>query len=416
MTDSETKKEDYVKFIKVYQNYPRELAAIAAAEQTNLAVSAEAENYNAGTMQKDTDIGLSDNIVIADAVSFENAFTGYRQNQPKISDTEAKARVVFDYLQQHGAPFSYEQNKDDILWGNTTREQFYADAIYNNSQSNTNFFDRHIGNMQLLCLEPKGADDLPRNLDGLSPETLTAFKHIPPQERSEILLKRGLYHESIHMAMGTTDERKCDTFALLKVMKEHPDHAQTIFDIYNMQRSKMGYAIDTLHKSVHKKDSQPYDRAIKGGAMTYLMPNTYKKLEEYARHPEKIPDNDAELLKLACKLTAEVEFSKEQLNSFQKLIQKEHISPADLADNTIVQSCMAQGNFTNIDSYINSDKKLKNFLSKQDNQQQTASINKIAELRRTANTTSAAKQPPSTDHQKINQAFYQKMAEKQAGK
>lgn len=57
--------------------------------------------------------------------------------------------------------------------------------------------------------------------------------------------------------------------------------------------------------------------------------------------------------------------------------------------------------------------------SKQENQQnqnRTASINKIAELRGTANTTSAAKQPPKTDHQKINQAFYQKMAEKQTGR
>ena len=71
MINSETEKKNYSRFIEVYRNYPQELAAIAAAERPNLAVSAEAENYNAGTMQKDVDIGLSDNIVIADAVSFE---------------------------------------------------------------------------------------------------------------------------------------------------------------------------------------------------------------------------------------------------------------------------------------------------------------------------------------------------------
>ena len=248
MINSETEK-NYSRFIDIYRNYPRKLAMIVAAERSNLAVSAEAENYNAGTMQKDADIGLSDNIVIADAVSFANAFSHYKQNQPSMSDKEAKAHVVFDFLQQHGAPFSYEQNKNDILWGNTTREQFYADAIYNNSQSNTNFFDRHIGNMQLLCLEPKEASDLPRNLNGLPQETLAAFNRIPPQERSEILLKRGLYHESIHMAMGTTDERKCDAFALLKVMKEHPAHAQTIFDIYNMLKFSFRYIHDKIQSS-----------------------------------------------------------------------------------------------------------------------------------------------------------------------
>ena len=112
--------------------------------------------------------------------------------------------------------------------------------------------------------------------------------------------------------------------------------------------------------------------------MTYLMPNTYKKLAKYAQDPDKIPDGDAELLKLTCKLTAEVEFDKEQLNAFQKLIQQEHISSAELAGNDIVQCCMAQGNFPNIDSYINSDNRLKEVLTVQTD---TYIAAKIAEVR-----------------------------------
>ena len=129
---------------------------------------------------------------------------------------------------------------------------------------------------------------MPRNIAGLSPQAIADFMHIPDEERLNILYKRGLYHESTHIAMGTTDERKCDAFALLKIIKEHPAHAKTIFDVYNMQRSKMGYTVATLQR----KEGILRQRAIKGGAMTYLMPNTYEKLQQYALNPQLIPENE----------------------------------------------------------------------------------------------------------------------------
>ena len=214
-----------------------------------------------------------------------------------------------------------------------------------------------------MCLEPKSITDTPRNTVGLSQENIDKFMSIPTEERLEILYKRGLYHESIHMAMGTSDERKCDAFALLKTMKEHPKYAKTIFDIYNIQRSKMGYTVGVLKG----KNEISRQAAIEGGAMTYLMPNTYQKLEQYALNPQLIPENDAGILRLTCQLTSEPEFSKEQLSAYMKLMQKDNISPQDLANNAIVQSCMRQGGFKSVREYISSDEKLGNMIQESSN-------------------------------------------------
>ncbi len=366
--------EIYDKFIEQYKDYPQQLSELIASQRHLLPQNHEDENYNLGTMKRDDDIGLSSNIAIINAHSFEKSFNDYRQNNPQMPEMEAKARVVFDFLNEHGVNnFSYEQNKDDVLFkddkGNTiTRENFYANAVYNNALTNTNFFDRNVGHIQLLCLEPKDITDAPRNVTGLPQEDMDKFMNIPDEERLQILYKRGLYHESIHMAMGTTDERKCDAFALLKTMKEHPEYAKTIFNVYNIQRSKIGYTISTMHK----KNGAQKQQAVKGGAVTYLMPNTYKKLEKYALNPQLIPQTESEILKLTCDLTSEPEFSKEQLSAFADLVAQEHITSQSLADNKIVQACMAQGGFDDINKYIDSDKKLKVFMSDNSTEQNMA--------------------------------------------
>ena len=358
----------YDDFINKYENYPKELFSLVASQRPFLSVNTEDENYNFGTMKKRGDLGLSPNIAVINAHVFENSFDDYKQKNPEMSETEIKARVVFDFLKQHGVQLSYEQNKDDFLFNDNkgnpiNREKFYADAIYDSALKNTNFFDRNVGDIQIMCLEPKSITDTPRNTVGLSQENIDKFMSIPTEERLEILYKRGLYHESIHMAMGTSDERKCDAFALLKTMKEHPKYAKTIFDIYNIQRSKMGYTVGALKG----KNEISRQAAIEGGAMTYLMPNTYQKLEQYALNPQLIPENDAGILRLTCQLTSEPEFSKEQLSAYMKLMQKDNISPQDLANNAIVQSCMRQGGFKSVREYIASDKKLDNMIQESSN-------------------------------------------------
>ena len=66
--------DEYNRFIEKYQDYPKQLAKLIAQEKPNLLPTPEVPNYNAGTLEKDADIGLSDNIAIASAVEFENAF------------------------------------------------------------------------------------------------------------------------------------------------------------------------------------------------------------------------------------------------------------------------------------------------------------------------------------------------------
>lgn len=350
----------YNDFIDKYKDYPRKLWVLITKQRSSLPVNIEDENYNMGTMQRDDDVGISPNISVMNAFSFKKSFDDYKANNPQMPETEIKARVVFDFLAQHGGgEFSYEKNKDDILFGDITRENFYANAIYQGALTNTNYYARHVGNAQVLCLEPKSSAGVPRNIDGISQESLNKFMNISEEERLEILYKRGLYHESIHMAMGTDDERKCDAFALLKIMREHPNHAKEIFDIYNIQRSKMGYTVGALRE----KKGASKQRAIKGGVMTYLMPNTYKKLEQYALNPSLIPENDAGILELTCKLTSEPEFSKEQLAAYMELMQRDNLTPQDLADNEVVQSCMRQGGFKDINEYIASDRKLSDIVT-----------------------------------------------------
>lgn len=47
-------------------------------------------------------------------------------------------------------------------------------------------------------------------------------------------------------------------------------------------------------------------------------------------------------------------------------MMQDYLSPQDLAGNEIVQTCMKQGGFDNIDSYIASDKTLSEIMSKED--------------------------------------------------
>ncbi len=80
--------DEYTRFIEKYQDYPKQLAKLIAQEKHNLLPTPEVPNYNSGTMEKDADIGLSDNIAIASAVEFENAFKPNTTNErPRGSST-----------------------------------------------------------------------------------------------------------------------------------------------------------------------------------------------------------------------------------------------------------------------------------------------------------------------------------------
>ena len=82
-----------------------------------------------------------------------------------------------------------------------------------------------------------------------------------------------------------------------------------------------------------------------------------------------------------------------------------HISPQDLANNEIVQACMRQGNFTDINAYIESDNTLSEFMEKQNlskemvNAQLGMVRGKMDKLNHaTDNASSLAPTPPKTNH------------------
>ena len=261
----------------------------------------------------------------------------------------------------YATDFSFEKNADDILWeGGPTRKMFYGypkNGIYDEIVGNTNFRDRHIGDMQIITL-PEIKAEMPRGTDELLSNVNASG--ISKEEWNEIMLKRGLYHEAIHAACGTNDERKCDVFALLKIMKEHPKHAKLAFDVYNYARSKIGHTVKEMH-SVRNSDSD-VQRKIKGGAMTYMMPETYEKLKEYALDPSKIPSSDKEILKLTWEITERPDFSKEQVQEFHNVVCQDKVSKKALSECSIVQACMKQGGFNSVDEYIQSDKALSEFM------------------------------------------------------
>ena len=348
-------KEIYNKFMNEYKNFAGDFAKTIAKIRETLPVNEESVYYNLGTMQSNDGTEINSNIILANGYKFKSEFEQYKRNNPKMTENEARARVVFKFLQKNGEQLDYQKNKDDILFANMTREQFYAQYIYGDALSNTNYYAGHLGNTRIISIETKETPT-PRNLEGISEEVLTSWNGIPENELFLILYKRGLYHESVHLAMETRDERKCDTFALLKIAKEHPKHATKIFDIYNFQRSKIGYTVEHIKKSMNEGKLA---QEIKNGTMTYVMPNTYKKLEQYMRNPSKIPDKDGDIIKLTCELTKEPEFSNEQLNDFITLISDKNLSSEKIAKNEIVKACMKQGEFSDIDDFIKNDKTLK---------------------------------------------------------
>lgn len=349
----------YSAFIDEQQKEIAKLQSAFDAVKEQLTPTQENLNYNAGTQKKQT----SDKIVVADAFKFKQAFDEYKKQNPDMPDEQAKAQVVFDFLEQNGSRYTSGRDGKTVLFtafdeqGNPkdiTREVFYSN-LFNQALTNTNVWFQNM-DVKLITLDLKSFNDMPKNTQGLSLEQSTAFKTIPEQERLEIIYERGLYHELLHAVANTNDERKCDTYALLKTMQQHPKYKKAIFDVYNVSRSAIGHTIKEMSST--KNDSE-WQEKIKTGLMTYIMPQTYAALKEYAEGHKQIPTDDAEILKLTWQLTQDSGPNSNQLDAFKTLMRKDHLTPMDLEKDAIVQSCMAQGGFKNITQYIENDEKLK---------------------------------------------------------
>ena len=357
----------YDDFIARHQDFARKLRQTYLSCKDTLPQTVEDPLYNAGTMQRDADNPVCDNIILANAHEFET-HSEIISTLPETEQTKLKAQKVVDLLKQNGVEISPESMGNTLFYNNgkpVSLEAFYADTIYNGAKSNTNFISRHIGNAQIICL-PDSSEKLPKSAKDLPKDIMDKVDAIPPEVFKEMTLKRGLYHEAVHAALGTDDERKCDTFALLRVMKEHPEHAETMWEVYNFARSKSKYTIETFQKAQSGNSDYNFDREIKKGSMTYLMPNTYKQLEQYAKNPELLQGkSDADLLRMTFEITREPDFTHEQLAEFHEMCSKPRINTFDLHKSEIMRECMQQSGAEYTSAYLGYDTGLRSMITKQ---------------------------------------------------
>ncbi|MBP3546508.1 MAG: hypothetical protein J6K16_05190 [Alphaproteobacteria bacterium] len=357
----------YDDFIAKHQDFARQLRQTYLSCKDTLPQTIEDPLYNAGTMQRDADNPVCDNIILANAHEFET-HSETISTLPEAEQTKLRAQKVVDLLKQNGVEISPESMGNTLFYDNgnpVSREAFYADVIYNGAKSNTNYISRHIGNAQIICL-PDSSEKLPKSAKGLPKEIMDKVDAIPSEVFKEMTLKRGLYHEAVHAALGTDDERKCDTFALLRVMKEHPEHAETMWEVYNFARSKSKYTIENFQKAATQNSDSNMARKVKNGTMTYLMPNTYKKLEQYAKNPELLQGkSDTDLLRMTFEITREPDFTHEQLTEFKEMCSKPRINTFDLHKSKIMRECMQQSGAECISAYLGYDTDLRSMITKQ---------------------------------------------------
>lgn len=347
----------YDTFAEQYKDFARDLYVTFMSCKHLLPASEENEFYNRGATCRE-ERPFSPNIILADAHYLSASYA----NSTAENKTERGAGVVSRLLEENGVP---RKDDNEVLFYDdnkaVTRRDFY-NLIYEHSQSNTNFFSQHIGGAQIITLPD--VDGLPKSAAFLPDDIKSRIDAIAPDTLKSIILKRGLYHEAVHTALRTDDERKCDTFALLKVMQEHPAEALAIFDMYNFARSKSGYTVKAMRKAVAKGN---ISGEVKNGTMTYLMPNTYAQMKKYALKPELLQGkDDAELLKMTFEITRLPEFSRNQLADFEKMLRRPDISKRDLAQSDVVKACMQQANVDNISNYMAIDKNLATFIAEEE--------------------------------------------------
>lgn len=385
----------YDDFIAKYKNFARELRQTYLACRDTLPQTVEDPLYNAGTMQRDADDPIYDNIILADAHDFED-FQKTISSLPETEQTRLKADKVAGLLHENGVDIPPER-MGDILFKekgrSVNREFFYGACLYDNITSNTCFFSRNIGEAQIISL-PDIKEKLPKSAKNLPEEIMKKIDGISPETFKEIVLKRGLYHETVHAALGTTDERKCDTFALLRIMKEHPNEAHTIWSMYNFARSKSEYVIKNMQKAMNNEPDHSFEREIKRGTMTYLMPETYRQMERYAQNPELLQGkSDADLLRLTFEITGRPDFTHEQLTSFMEMCSQSRIQSSDLRKNDVTCALIKQTGAENISQYLQYDTALKSLLIKQ----QQSEVQQKAQERKAAQETPAEKTPTNND-------------------
>ena len=170
--------------------------------------------------------------------------------------------------------------------------------------------------------------------------------HISSNEQLRILYGYDFYRALMQAVSGTKDKRKCEAYALLKVMQELPQHAKNIFIAFNQYRSMVWHIKERMYNAT---DSE-WKKEIADGTMTALMPKTYKQLQRYAQDPSAIPNTELQICKLVNEITKKPDFPEFHLSEFRWLLQSnggwnDHITYRQLAKSNVVKDLMRQGGF-----------------------------------------------------------------------
>lgn len=201
----------------------------------------------------------------------------------------------------------------------------------------SNKFDRmqetdftRVGDYQIVHVDKKEQNPQKIYEKSLKPlpkelaEELTERHNIP-----EILKEFGLYHEINH-CMGTDNEKKCDTFATLKLLQKYRDPALT--EMFAAGRTNSMIDITkTIHKELNSPNKSDWDN------FSYIMPRTLNYLKDNAEELIKATEgkSDLELVQMASEIGEKTAYSQEERKSFEQALTGE-LSIENLAKETVI--------------------------------------------------------------------------------
>lgn len=277
------------RYCKIHEDYARQLAALK--------------------IQVDAPVGeVSENIVLVNPEELEYDYYLARAEAEfktaKIdgeTDKKLRADVFRRYLYKHNL---VDENLDTVLKHGTKnvppeKVSDYLSFKFGSALTNTDCMRKvfGIGEGQMIFSENK---ELQAGYgSGM------AFLGFPEDKRKALLnsgidipllLKdRGRIHETMH-CLGTGDERKCDTFALLKLLQKHQN--PIVYELFaNARVNGMLLAVNKLHQDFEREQ----------GWGSYIMINTLAKVKDIAYDSQQLAAlrhmGDRELIDMTLRLT-----------------------------------------------------------------------------------------------------------------
>ena len=299
----------------------------------------EFENYNAGT----NSAPFSSYVYIAKMKKIENTISANLAEVSNPTDFMVVGNIIEKQIK--ASIKSGEDKKIFTEWWDQQSEEWKT-IQYKKMERFSNYVSSPVfttkPDVRILSINVKNKSNCNNFLQKYNPDTT----QISQDEQLQILYGYDFYGALMQAVSGTKDKRKCEAYALLKVMQEHPQHAQDIFIALNRYRSMVWHIIQNM-KSI---DDELWAQKIADGTMTALMPKTYKQLQPYAENPASIPEEEIQICRLVNSITENPDFSEKDLFDFRQLLQSNGgscgcITNKLLAKSNVAKALMRQGGF-----------------------------------------------------------------------